>query len=207
MSETEFGFGDRLIHEGRPEWGVGVVTSAQAIKEEGNACQRLTLRFEREGLKTVSTAHAKFRRAETALDDTRGHESDPKVLNGDAGWLAKLESEDPAELMARLPENTRDPFATLGSRLNASLALYRFSDQGSSLLDWAAMQTGLRDPLSHFSRQELESFFKRFARVRDEWLKELAQDVRKNPPADLKQIIDSAPEAGQKVLRSLHPAR
>ena len=35
MSATEFKFGDRVVHSGRPEWGTGVVTAVQPVIHEG----------------------------------------------------------------------------------------------------------------------------------------------------------------------------
>jgi hypothetical protein len=50
-----------VVHAGKPEWGVGVVSSAQNVTQDGKPSQRLTIRFERAGLKTVSTAVASIR--------------------------------------------------------------------------------------------------------------------------------------------------
>ena len=79
--------------------------------------------------------------------------------------------------MSRLPEAATDPFTSLEARLKATLTLYRFTDQGGSLLDWAAAQSALKDPLSEFSRHDLERLFQRFAFVRDEHLKKLVQEI------------------------------
>lgn len=205
---TEFKFGDRLIHDARPEWGVGVVTAAQQVTQEGAACQRLTLRFERAGLKTLSTAHATLRLAtEASAGDPSDSGGVEAPLNGEGGWLGELEAGDLNQHMSRLPESTRDPFSTLGQRLKATLALYRFTDQGAPLLDWAAMQTGLKDPLTRFSRHELEQFFRRFSMERENHLKQLVLEVKKNPPSDLRAIVAEAPEAAGPVLRKHHLAR
>ncbi len=206
MPTTEFKFGDRLVHTARPEWGAGVVTAAQAVMQDGVACQRLTIRFERGGLKTLTTNLASLRYAdEVAL--APADEPQQGVGPSDQGWLGQLESGKLTEIMARLPEATRDPFSTLSSRLHATLALYRFTDQGAALLDWAAMQTGLKDPMNRFNRHELEVFFKRFAFERDAHLKRIAQEVRKNPPADLSKVISEAPKAGRDALQRLHLER
>lgn len=206
--ETEFGFGDRIIHEARPEWGVGVVTSAKFVTEADQRHQKLAIRFERAGLKTISTAHAKLRPADAQAQPDQPSEAPAgAAVNGDAGWLAELEAGKLAELMSRLPESTRDPFVTLGERLKATLSLYRFTEEGAPLLDWAAMQTGLKDPLAQFNRHVLEAYFKRFAHERENQLKSLSNEVRKNPPADLQEILSRAPEASRSALRKLHLGR
>jgi len=208
MGSAEFKFGDRLVHESKPEWGAGVVTAAQTIEEGGKAFQRLTLRFDRAGLKTISTAHARLKRVESEKDMPQAEGAPAAAAaNGATGWLGALESGNLNEVMSRLPESTRDPFVSLSERLKATLGLYRFSTQGASLLDWAAMQTGLTDPLTRFNRHELEEFFKRFAFEREARLKLLAQEVRKNPPPDLQAVIASAPPAGRDALKKLYPSR
>lgn len=208
MPASEFKFGDRLIHSARPEWGVGVVTAAQNIVQDGLAGQRLTLRFERAGLKTLSTPLASLRYADEASSPDAGS-SEPGASLGPAseGWLSKLEAGDVNEVMGRLPEATRDPFTTLGERLKATLALYRFTDQGGALLDWASIQMGVKDPMHRFNRHELEVYFRRFALERDAHLKKLIVEIKKDPPPDLARIISEAPQLGRDALQRLHRAR
>lgn len=200
---TEFKFGDRLVHAGRPEWGTGVVTSATSVTEGGKTYQRLSLRFERAGLKTLSTEFATLRRADEAPAVPSGEAVPAAQVNG-SGWLETLEAGDLNAAMARLPEDTRDPFQTLGERIKSTLALYRFADHGGPLLDWAAMQTGLRDPLTRFSRHELEQFFRRFAMERDQHLKRLLLEAKKNPPPELQDLIAKAPKDARDAMRRLH---
>lgn len=208
MSTIEFKFGDRVVHPARPEWGIGVVTAAQNITEAGATAQRLTLRFERAGLKTISTAHAALQLAEDAQSAPSAEERPAAAAAGSAGagWLGELEGGKLAEAMAMLPEATRDPFSSLVARIKATMSLYRFSDQGSTLLDWAAMQTGLADPLSRFSRHELEQFFRRFAMERDNHLKRLMLESRRSNPPELPAAIAEAPKGAREALRRLHIA-
>jgi len=202
-STTEFKFGDRLVHSGRPEWGTGVVTSATSVSEGGKTFQRLSLRFDRAGLKTISTEFATLRRADEAPTGPTPEAAPAAQVNG-SGWLETLEAGDLNAAMARLPEDTRDPFTTLAERINATLSLYRFTDHGAPLLDWAAMQTGLRDPLSRFNRHELEQYFRRFAMERDQHLKRLMLEAKKNPPAELQDVLAKAPRDAREAMRRLH---
>ena len=55
---TEFQPNDKLQHTGKPEWGVGTVLSVQRATHEGKPCQRLTVRFDGAGRKTINTAFA-----------------------------------------------------------------------------------------------------------------------------------------------------
>ncbi|MBC7835396.1 MAG: DUF3553 domain-containing protein [Phycisphaerales bacterium] len=203
MSATQWSFGDRIIHAKRPEWGVGVVTAAQTIQHEGQSAQRLTIRFDRAGLKTITTAMAEL----CPATDGPALAPEPTAENPEAGWLENLEGRSPEELLCRLPEAATDPFSTPAARLQATLNLFRFSDSGGSLLDWAAAQTGMKDPLSRFNRHELESHFKRFAFSRDDHLKALVMGIRKKDPALIAQAAKSAPPAAQQALRRLDGGR
>lgn len=199
----DFKFGDRLVHSARPEWGAGVVTAAQSIVEDGQPVQRLTIRFDRAGLKTISTAIAELRYAangDAALTAT----AEAPAPTPDDGWLSQLEAGDVAERMARLPDETRDPFTTLGARLKATLNLWRFSDQGAALLDWAAMQTGLKDPMTRFNRHELEQFFKRFGTEREAQLKKILLEARKQPSAEIEKAKAEALPAARDAMRRMH---
>lgn len=205
MASVEFKFGDRVVHAGRPEWGTGVVTAAQNLTTDGSPSQRLTVRFERAGLKTVSTAIASLRAAPAA---DAGGEAPPAQTSPEdgAGWLGDLERKSPAQVLGTLPEATADPFASLEQRLRATVALYRFTKEGGSLLDWAAAQTGLADPLTAFSRHELEEHFNRFAVERDQHLRKLLRDAHKQP-ALVREVAASAPPSGREALRRLSAGR
>lgn len=200
MPHIEFKFGDRVIHSLRPEWGTGVVTQAQNVEVDGQPTQRLTLRFDRAGLKTLSTPPAELLPAENG--DQQPEVTAPAA--GGDGWLSQLEAGNLNERMAQLPEATRDPFASLASRIKATLALWRFADHGSALLDWAAMQTGLKDPLNKFNRHELEQFFRRFATERESHLRRLLLDAKKQPSPEIEKVKAEALPAARDAMRRLH---
>ena len=70
MATADWKMGDRVIHAGRPEWGIGEVRSAEVVHQDGQRAQRLTIRFDRAGVKVISTAFAELR-ADTARGRTR----------------------------------------------------------------------------------------------------------------------------------------
>jgi len=193
--QHEFKFGDKVLHTAKPEWGTGVVTAAVAATQDGKPCQRLTIRFDRAGIKTLSTAFATLRPAEDAPEIARALAESENDILGAAGEK-RVE-----EIMTGLPEPATDPFASLPGRLKATLSLFRFSDQAGSLIDWAAAQSGLKDPLSRFNRHELEQFFRRFEVNRDSHLAKLASEIRRKHPNELPVLIKDAPPAAQRVLR------
>lgn len=104
--------------------------------------------------------------------------------------------------MSRLPDSATDPFRPADARLASLLSLYGPSPDGRSLLDWAAVQSGLADPLSRFTRHELEEFFRRFEMNRDRELTTLLPRARKeNPQGAAAAIAAAPPQAKREVSR------
>ena len=216
-----FSFGQRVVHTGKPEWGAGVISSATKTMQDGKPCQLLTIRFDRAGVKTISTAFANLIPAEEmsslgepALEavssGTPASQSSP-MSSKEADFAARLMGEpgqgDIRQRMTKLPENASDPFSTPIDRLKATLSLYRFQPTGGSLLDWAAMQSGLTDPLSRFNRHELEKFFEGFVISRDQQLKKAVLEARKTDPAATDALVKQAPSNAQQAMRRLDAGR
>jgi hypothetical protein len=201
MPSRDWSKGDNVVHAAKPEWGAGQVVQADTIIHEGRPCQRLTIRFTRAGTKTISTAFADLRPASDMpyIPQLTHEEPDPlaQVALG-----ASVE-----ELMTKLPDTATDPFTSLRQRLTATLGLYRFTDGGAALLDWASMQTGLKDPLSRFNRHELEQWFSRFKIELDNHLKKLVRDAKKQDPQGLEATSAAATPAGKAALRRAESMR
>lgn len=210
--------GERVIHATKPEWGHGEVLEAQSAQQDGKPCQRLVVRFTRAGTKTVSTAFADLRTAEespflAAVAREAAAATSSSVDGPAAAKMAKESEEDmldtaldaalrnPVEMMTRLPDSVTDPFLSLRKRAQAAVSLYKFGESPSGLLDWAAVQTGLKDPMSKFNRHQLEDFFVRFKIVLDAHLKKLLKDVRKQEPALINELLAAASPAGQQAMR------
>lgn len=193
--------GDRVVHGARPEWGPGEVLQADAAVQDGKACQRLIIRFQRAGMKTISTAFADLARAgDAALSDT-APETDHDPLAA-AATNASVE-----EAMLRLPENATDPFISTRKRVEATLNLYKYGESNGGLLDWAAIQTGLKDPLSRFNRHELERWWERFRILADDHLKKLLRELRKQDPKAVDEIAAAAGPAAKRALRQAEMGR
>lgn len=189
MIVHEWKLGDQVRHAGRPEWGSGQITAAESVVQDGRPCQRVTVRFDRVGLKVLSTAFAELQAAQALVSPQPT--DDPLTADGAS----------PQEVLARVPDAATDPFSTPRKRLEATLHLYRFSDRGGSLLDWAAAQTGLKDPLARFSRHELEMLFQRFQFNLDGHLKKLVREMKKADPAALAAVSATASPAAKQALR------
>ena len=106
--------------------------------------------------------------------------------------------------LMQLPPETRDPFLSLEKRIEATIALLGYTTAPRSLLDWAVAQTGEVDPLSVHNRQELETIFRRWARVRDAHLASLLNQLRHSNPARAREIRESLPENVQESLQRVH---
>lgn len=129
------------------------------------------------------------------------------------GWLGGLNGgQHPHEELFRLAEPMTDPFAGLTSRLTATLASFRYrldAQNPGLLLEWASNQTGLADPLTKYTRHELEQAFPRFARDRERHLKDLARLIKSKGRMDIlhetmAQTSDPTAKAAlQQAMRSL----
>jgi len=200
-SASTWAKGDRVTHLARPEWGPGEVMQADTIAHEGKPCQRLVIRFQRAGMKTISTAFAELTKAGNAPLSERVQDVENDPLAATASAASTLEA------MMKLPDTITDPFRPLRKRVEANLAVYKYGDTNSGLLDWAAIQTGLKDPLSRFNRHELEQWFDRFRIEADNGLKKLMRELRKEDPKALEELIAGAGPSARRAIRQADMGR
>ena len=204
MSTRKFEFGDRVRHTKRPEWGIGSIVKTEHLSVNGQDAQRVAVRFPNAGLKTISTAHAEL---EVMTDAIAGPPAvDEHPLAGwdkmsESDWLGEVAQRKVHEAMVSLSEAVRDPFNSLQHRLGACLDLFRFERTGASLLGWAVAQSGLDDPLSRFTRHELEVFFDQWAGNRTEHLQLLLGQARGDRQLVEKLVADANPAARESVRR------
>lgn len=204
MSTRKFEFGDRVRHTKRPEWGIGSIVKTEHLSVNGQDAQRVAVRFPNAGLKTISTAHAEL---EVMTDAIAGPpDVDEHPLAGwdkmsESDWLGEVAQRKVHEAMVSLSEAVRDPFNSLQHRLGACLDLFRFERTGASLLDWAVGQSGLDDPLSRFTRHELEVFFDQWAGNRTEHLQLLLGQARGDRQLVEKLVAAANPAARESVRR------
>ncbi len=167
--------GDVVTHPSRPEWGQGVIKSAQAIVHKGTAAQRLNVEFANRGRVVINTAIA-------PLAQTKGLKpSMSSSMTASGGWLDQLErSKSNSHELWELPDALTDVFSSELQRLLATLETYKFTTEPRPLIDWAVMQTGMSDPLTKYTRHDLEQAFARFARNRDQHLKDAVRNLKRN---------------------------
>ncbi len=197
MTQSRWESGDRVVHTARPEWGVGRVLSATSVRQDGQDIQRLTIRFDRAGTKTLSTAVAKLAQAEAMPVEVLSRPDDePDPLHA-------LDHGSALAALTALPERATDPFVSLAKRIDETVALYRFKGEGGSLLDWAASQTRLADPLSAFSRHELEEGFAKFRTSLDAHLRKLVLDAARQDASILAGLGARVPPEVRQMLTRL----
>ncbi|MHC4947851.1 MAG: DUF3553 domain-containing protein [Planctomycetota bacterium] len=210
MSTDRFEFGDRVRHPRRPEWGVGSIARVEDEVADGRPGQRLSVRFTNAGLKTLHTAHAALERVcEPAANGPAAGAAAPTVdwqQMEESDWLGSVARRKVEEAMVGLPPEAADPFRSFRDRLGFALGLYRFDRSGRGLIDWAVAQTGLDDPLTRFTRHELEQLYDRWAAARHEHLGRLLAD----PDADrtlVAELVEKAPSPAREAVRRFTVAR
>ena len=206
--------GDTVIHAGKPEWGPGDVLSVEGVLHEGKSVQRVTIRFARAGLKTISTAFAELRQVKNGTPLTAPTPSpQPRTKHApEPTEPVQDDAPDPsrqaaAEALQKLPDEATDPFLPLTQRVRTTLALYRYADSPGGLMDWAVTQTALRDPLAHFSRHDLEAAFERFRIALDNHLRKVVPAARKASPRDVEAMLAAAGPAARQAVRRVDIGR
>ena len=176
MTPTErFQIGDRVAHPRRPEWGSGPVIKADTITHEGQQAQRLRVDFANKRNAIINTAIAPLiRSGDTgSMGPSKGIEKDMSMTrtgtqNAGAGWLDDLEGGTGGHAQKNLwdlPYQLDDPFSSVEQQLDATLETFKYSTEPGPLFQWAVTQTGLDDPLTKYTRVELEQAFPRYTRA------------------------------------------
>lgn len=167
-------------------------------KHNGKDGQRLVIVFKNQGKVTINTAVIKLVAMDKAIDDMKSANS--------ANWLSQLEAERGMKKndITGLPESLTDPFTDILVRVERTLADYKFtSDNPRSLLEWAMRQTGMNDPLTQYTRHDLEQAFSRYTYLRYKHLLELVRTLKRNnkrPMLDL-MLTKSWPNTATADLR------
>jgi len=206
-SSPSFSRGDRVIHPNRPEWGAGSVVTVDPVTRSGRRTQRLGVRFDRAGLKTIFTDVANLRPADQPGGAASSATTPDQPASQDRSWVDELEGPALAEKMAELPDAATDPFRPLSAQLKASLEQARFSGDPASVMDWASIHTGLADPLSRFNRHELEEHFRRFQRALEKHLRSLVEKARRSDPQALDAALRKAPPRAREMVKRLDARR
>jgi len=181
------------------------------IKVEQNAANgsmtpRVTVRFPNTGIKVLAALPIPLEVVNgNAVDrsDDGEHVSALATAFESPDWLAPVAQKNALKAMTILPMAVRDPFLSTRERLKNTLELYRFDRTAGKLIDWAVAQTRMNDPLSKFTRHELEEYFDRWAQERDAHFNKLMDEVRREPElvAEIESVIERAPAQAQRMVR------
>jgi hypothetical protein len=203
LTPVMFTQGMQVKHRQRPEWGSGSVTRVESLTRAGTRDQRLWIKFSNAGLKTLLASGADLEVVEGT--GAAEHTFAAREIASEGGWLGQIAQRKPEQAMSELPPSATDPFVLPERRLRNLFSLYRF-DGNTKLIDWAVAQSGLEDPLSRFTRIELEAFYKNWAIERDQALSRLVSDCRRRrEPIDA--ILADAPRAALNVLQRFDKVR
>lgn len=208
---VRFEVGDIAIHPNCPEWGSGKVKEALPATHEGRVVQRLRVDFSNAGSKWINTgiaplqkktgkeAPAPAMRIAPSLAAAPATSREKADALPDRGWLDELESAKSGNGFGSIPDLWDLPTALTDimrspeERLGLTCEAYKFSHEPGPLFQWAVAQSGLDDPLSRYSRMELEQAYFRYSRLRDDHLFDLCRQLkRENKMHLVKEIAAKA---------------
>lgn len=204
--------GELLRHALRPEWGTGSIVKIESSTIHGRPVQRLSVRFPNIGIKVLTWPHPDLERRSPIAPETaaNGQDQDGGLEQwsniDDSDWLGPLAKRKVLEVMVSLPERARDPFDSLRNRLTVTAELYRFEREGRSLIEWAIAQSGLVDPLSRFTRHELEQLFDRWADERASHFRRLLGEAKREPVM-VREVIVNAPLSARNAVKQVTASR
>jgi hypothetical protein len=155
VEELNLGMSVRVA--AKQEWGVGRVTRIQRQAHDGGATYRVYVQFHM-GQKVLTAPPAKF----VTPDDLSS-----AAVNRDAGWLDKLAGQTLDDRLAALPESITLFLGSPVHKLIEIAKLFEFDGDDKSLARWARMQTGSPDPLTTWTRDELQAAWEKFSVARE----------------------------------------
>lgn len=152
--------GAKVVNAARPDWGVGTILRVEKTRPTGDAALRVTVQFA-VGSRVVQVPPARLTPPGAAVQR-------------EAGWLDKLAGKTLDDALRAVPEDIVMHLGMPAEKLALLAKLYEISDDPAALLKWARKQTGVGDPLQHWTRDELQIAFGDYCRARDEMLRETA---------------------------------
>lgn len=185
-SVAEVKKGDRVRLSTRPEWGHGEVLSVISTIIDSEPTRKVRIRFARAGVREVI---------------------DSPALAPTEGGPVNLQPAALIASMVAMPEHLLDALRPLPDRFRDTGAMFRFNGGGGSLIDWAATQTGLVDPLSELPRHEIENAFVQFRRALEDHLRNLGRTMKHENEAEFRRIALKMPNDAQDVLRGRNVRR
>lgn len=170
--------GRKVSVVGKPDWGTGIVRRIQTTTINGATQHRVSIQFN-QGIKVLVAPPA---RLIDPLDEPQRKE---------AGWIEQIGGGSLDARLRELPDSAVQVLGTIPQRLDAVLPYYARMSDGKDLIRWARRQTGVGDPLSQWSRDELEVAHGVFCNERDAHLRNLCALLKKTAgDAGLRDWLD-----------------
>lgn len=152
--------GQKVQIPARTDWGVGIVRKVASTSVAGVATHRVTIQFAH-GTRLLIVPPARI-----ALPQ--------EEVQREKGWLDSISANSLDDRLRRVPDEILRVLGSTRQRLAAVYPLFRYTAEPKSIQTWARRQTGVGDPLSQWSRDELQIAFDAFVLERDAHLRGLA---------------------------------
>ena len=180
--------GRKVCNPARPEWGEGTVLRVQSTTVDGQPRHRVSVQF--------AVGHRMLQVPPARLADP---EPEPQRA---PGWLAAAAADTLDDRLRRVPNDIVQFLGVPARHLVAFAPLYVYTEQPASLAKWARSQTGVADPLSHWSRDELQAAFRKFCDERDAAFRVVAARLKQaEGSAALEDAVAAAPEEVRGAMR------
>jgi hypothetical protein len=182
--------GRKVMNAGRTDWGVGLV---QKVERSGGSesapVYRVTVQFTG-ARRTLLVPPAR-------LIEPRDEEE------RQAGWLDTLAGRTIDDRLKRVSDDLLRALGTPRQKLDALVPLYEYDEEPKTLARWARTQTGVGDPLTKWSRDELTLAFASFCTDRDAALRMAAALFKQSQGLDaLRDWLSALEEPLQERVRA-----
>ncbi len=184
MAEVEINaalVGTEVVSTTRPEWGTGRVLKVVPTQHQGQAAHRVQVHFDISGTRWLMIPPAKLKSPQAEVER-------------EIGWLESVGGMTVDDRLKTLSPEVTEVLGDMRKRLAAVVPLYALSDDPKVLQRWAIDQTGVRDPLGHWTRDELQIAFRHFCTERDSHLKNLLAHLKmKEGPDAVRAFLEALP--------------
>lgn len=174
----------------RPEWGNGTVLAVRPVIVNGRPAHRVSIQFAA-GHRVLMVPPARL--------------IGPQALSEEeapATWIETIAGRTPDDRLRLLPASATEVLGAPAVRVAALAPLYEIDpDSEKELLRWARSQTGVPDPLTRWTRDELQSAFRAFCIERDDHLRGLLATVKQARGQDaVDEALAAAPPAARGAM-------
>ncbi len=195
-----------MRHPKFPEWGSGAVIKVENTANDGEPTTRVTVRFSSKGLKSFVGDQLPLELLASEHQMPGDHSCTRPAIavveDLERSGLTQAVEQKLLEIMHAIPMACRDPFNTAEHRLRRTFELYKYDMSGRGLMEWAMAQTGMDDPLTRFSRPELEVFFKNYSHELNQHLAKLLSEMHEEKTT-VQRLLEEAPVRAKRAVERI----